>query len=124
MKIVYLDTYPLGDIPLEPITSLGDYTGYDHTRPEQVIERSRQTDILIVNKVNLPRQVIEALPGLRLICVSATGMNNVDTEFAASKGIPVRNVAGYSTSSVTEAVLGMVFTLLRNIPYYDRYVKD
>jgi glycerate dehydrogenase len=79
---------------------------------------------VIVNKVKIFRPEIDALPRLKLICVSATGVNNVDTEYAASRGIAVKNVAGYSTQSVAEATLGMALALLRNLVYYDRYVKE
>jgi len=124
MKIVFLDTYPMGEVSLTEIETLGEYTAYNNTLPQQVIERATDADIVIVNKVKLMRSEIDALPNLKLICVSATGVNNVDTEYAASKGIPVKNVAGYSTESVTEATFGMALALLRNVVYYDRYVKD
>lgn len=124
MKIVFLDTYPMGEVSLSPIETLGDYTAYDNTLPQQVVERAADADIVIVNKVKLMQSEIDALPNLKLICVSATGVNNVDTKYAASKGIPVKNVAGYSTESVTEATFGMALALLRNVVYYDRYVKD
>ena len=124
MKIVFLDTYPMGEVSLAPITQLGEYTGYDDTLPEQIAERARDADVVIVNKVKLMRAQIDTLPGLKLICVSATGVNNVDTDYATAKGIPVKNVAGYSTQSVAEATFGMALALLRNIVYYDRYVKD
>lgn len=124
MKIVYLDTYPLGEVSLSPLETLGEFIAYDDTLPDQVVERAADADIVIVNKVKLMRAEIDALPHLKLICVSATGVNNVDTEYASAKGIPVKNVAGYSTESVTEATFGLVLSLLRNIVYYDRYVKD
>ena len=124
MKIVFLDTYPMGEVSLAPIEALGDYTAYDNTLPSQVVERCAHADVVIVNKVKLMRPEIDALPHLKLICVSATGINNVDTEYAKEKGIPVKNVAGYSTESVTEATFGMTLALLRNVVYYDRYVKD
>ena len=124
MKIVYLDSYPLEGVSLAPIARLGDFTEYDDTPQGQAVERARGADIVIVNKVKLMRPEVDALPGLKLICVSATGVNNVDVEYAASQGIPVKNVAGYSTHSVTEATFALALSLLRNIVYYDRYVKD
>jgi glycerate dehydrogenase len=124
MKIVYLDTYPLQGVGLDPIARLGELTGYDDTPQELAVERARDADVVIVNKVRLTRRQIDALPRLKLICVSATGVDNVDVEYAASRGIPVKNVAGYSTESVAEATFGLVLALLRNIVYYDRYVKD
>jgi len=124
MKIVYLDDYPMEGVDLSPISRLGEYTGYRNTEPGKVIERAREADIVIVNKVKLMREQIDALPHLKLICVSATGVNNVDTDYAGEKGIPVKNVAGYSTESVAEATFGLALALLRNVVYYDRYVQD
>lgn len=124
MKIVFLDTYSMGDSDLAPISRLGVFTGYETTRPEEVVERCAEADVVIVNKVKLMRPEIDALPNLKLICVSATGVNNVDTGYAESKGIPVKNVAGYSTESVTEATFALALALLRNVVYYDRYVRD
>lgn len=124
MKIVYLDTYPLGEVSLDPIARLGDFTAYHTTTPDQVIERVQDAEVVIVNKVKLMKAAIDRLPKLKLICVSATGVNNVDTEYAESKGIPVKNVPAYSTESVAEATFGLVLALLRNVVYYDRYVKE
>lgn len=124
MKIVYLDNYPLGDVSLAPIEKLGDYTAYFNTKPEEVIARAADADVVIVNKVKLMKPEIDGLPKLKLICVSATGVNNVDVDYATSKGIPVKNVPAYSTESVAEATFGFALALLRNVVYYDRYVKD
>ncbi|MDR0955046.1 MAG: D-2-hydroxyacid dehydrogenase [Rikenellaceae bacterium] len=124
MKIVYLDAYPLGEASLAPIERWGELIRYEDSSPEQVVERAREAEVVIVNKVKIFRPEIDALPRLRLICVSATGVNNVDTEYAAARGIAVKNVAGYSTQSVAEATLGMALALLRNLVYYDRYVKE
>jgi glycerate dehydrogenase len=124
MKIVYLDAYPLGEASLAPIERWGELIRYEDSSPEQVVERARETDVVIVNKVKIFRPEIDALPRLKLICVSATGVNNVDVGYAAARGIAVKNVAGYSTQSVAEATLGMALALLRNLVYYDRYVKE
>lgn len=123
-KIVFLDEYSLGGNNLSAITSLGDYTGYDRTTPEQVLERSAGADVIISNKVYISGEIMDQLPNLKLIAVAATGMNNVDLEAAAERGIEVRNVSGYSTYSVAEATLGAALSLLRNSVYYDRYFKS
>ncbi len=70
------------------------------------------------------RETLAALPGLRLICIAATGMNNIDLDAAAELDIAVRNAAGYSTHSVAETTLGAAIALRRHIVYYDRYVKS
>lgn len=123
-KIVFLDEYSMGGNDLTAITSLGDYTGYDRTYPEQVVERCAGADVVISNKVYMSRYTMAQLPVLKLIAVAATGMNNVDLEAAAELGIEVRNVSGYSTYSVAETTLGAALALLRNSLYYNRYFKE
>ena len=123
-KIVFLDEYSLGNSNLSAIKSLGEYIGYDRTLPEQVVERCQGATVVITNKVYISRQIMAQLPELKLIAISATGMNNVDLEAAAEAGIEVKNVSGYSTYSVAEATLGAALSLLRNSVYYDRYFKS
>ena len=103
---------------------LGRYTGYSTTAPDEVADRCRDAEIVITNKVVMRRETLAALPGLRLICIAATGMNNIDLDAAAELDIAVRNAAGYSTHSVAEATLGAAIALRRHIVYYDRYVKS
>lgn len=123
-KIVFLDEYSLNDANLSGIRALGDYTGYEFTAPEQIVERAADADILIVNKVRLTAEILNRLPKLRLICEAATGVDNIDVQAAAALGIPVRNAKGYSTRSVAEATLGGAIALLREIVYYDAFVKS
>ncbi len=123
-KIVFLDEYSLGGSDLSVIRSLGDYTGYEYTRPEEVVTRCHNAEIVITNKVVLGRNELQQLPHLRLICVAATGTNNIDLEAASELGITVRNAAGYSTHSVAETTLGMALALVRQIGYYDNFVKS
>lgn len=124
MKIVFLDEYTLGGADLSAIRSLGDYTGYTKTTPEEVVERAKDAEVVIVNKVVVGEREMNALPNLRLICVAATGVNNIDLVAAKEHGILVRNAVGYSTHTVAEATLGSVLALLRQTNYYDRYVKS
>ena len=124
MKIVFLDEYTLGGAHLDAICSLGDYTGYTKTSPEEVVERAKDAEVVIVNKVVIGEREMSALPNLRLICVAATGVNNIDLVAASERGILVRNAVGYSTHTVAEATLGSVLALLRQTNYYDRYVKS
>jgi glycerate dehydrogenase len=103
---------------------LGNLTVYQTTLPAQRIDRIKGKEIVITNKVIINREVLVACPSVKLICIAATGMNNVDLEFAAESGIQVRNVAGYSTESVVQHTFSMLFYLMGNLTYYDRYVKD
>ncbi len=124
MKIVFLDEYSVGGTDLSAIKALGDYTGYDITHRNEILERSKGAEIIIANKTILDADTIAALPDLRLICVAATGMNNVDLEAAAAHGVEVRNAVGYSTYSVAETTIGSAIALLREVVYYDEYFKS
>ncbi len=85
-KIVFLDRYSLGGADLTAIEALGDYTGYETTRRDQVIDRCREAEIVITNKVPFDRETMQALPQLRMICVAGTGMNHIDLEAATEQG--------------------------------------
>lgn len=124
MKIVFLDEYSIGGADISAIKALGDYTGYDITHRNQILERSKGAEIIIANKTILDANTIAALPDLKLICVAATGMNNVDLEAAAAHGVEVRNAVGYSTYSVAETTIGSAIALLREVVYYDEYFKS
>lgn len=124
MKIVFLDEYSLGDMDLTPIKELGEYVGYDRTSKEQVLERCKGAEVVICNKTVLRAETLRALPDLRFIAIAATGMNNVDLDTAAELGIGVKNVAGYSTSSVAEATLTFALSLMKNTIYFDNYFKS
>lgn len=123
-NIVFLDAYSLGKADLSAIRALGNYTEYEYTRRDQIIERCREAEVAITNKVVFDRATLEQLPRLRLICVAATGMNHIDLEAAAERGIAVKNAVGYSTHSVTETTIGAAIALMRQVIYYDRYVKQ
>ena len=99
-KIVLLDEYSLAGRDLSAVKALGDYTGYDMTAPDEVAARCADAEIVVTNKVRLDAATIAQLPHLRLICVAATGVNNIDLDAAAEHGVEVRNAAGYSTHSV------------------------
>ena len=105
-NIVFLDEYSLGGADLSAIRALGSYTSYETTRPEEIVDRCREADIVITNKVPFDRTTLGQLPRLRLICVAATGVNHIDLEAAAAHGIAVKNAVGYSTHAVTETTIG------------------
>ena len=123
-KIVFLDEYSIAGRSLEKITSQGEYIAYENTAKEQVVERLKGVDIAITNKVLIDGDAMRQLPDLKLICVAATGMNNVDLETAKELGIEVKNAVGYSTTSVAETTLASALALARNIVYFDEYFHD
>lgn len=124
MKIAFLDAATMGNVSFEPIARLGEFVAFGSSTPEEALERVRDVDVIIVNKVLVTKKLIDAAPCLKLICVSATGVNNVDVEYAALKDIPVRNVAGYSTDSVAQSTFMHILTLVGGAPYFDRSVKS
>lgn len=125
MKIVFLDVLFGSNVSLDPISSLGEFVGYRSSTPEEALERVPGADVLIVNKVKVTEKLIEAAgSSLKLICEAATGVNNIDLEAAARRGIPVRNVAGYSTESVVQITFCLIFSLICNPERFDREVKD
>jgi glycerate dehydrogenase len=125
MHIVFLDTKTVGEtVNLEELNELGDVTFYSMTSPEQTADRIKKADIVITNKVVLDGPLIRSATQLKLICIAATGMNNVDLEAAENLGIPVMNVSGYAARSVAQATFAMILHLLQGIPYYDHFVKS
>ena len=124
MNIVFLDAATLGDISFETFCQYGTLTCYENSTPEEALERVRDCDILIINKIQVNAQLIDAAPHLKLICEAATGVNNIDLGYAESKGIPVRNAVGYSTDSVVQATFMHILSLAGHAPYYDDCVKS
>ena len=123
MKIAFLDAATMGDVSFEPFERLGDFTRYENSTPEEARQRVKELDVLLINKVMVDKQLIDSAPNLKLICIAATGVNNIDVEYAASKGIPVRNAVGYSTDSVVQATYMHVLSLVGGAPYFDDSVK-
>ena len=122
MNIVVLDGYAAnpGDLSWDGLSALGSLTVYDRTRPEDVISRNGDAEIVVTNKVVLSRAVISACPNLRFICESATGYNNIDITAAREHGIPVSNVPAYSTSSVAQMVFAFLLEIAQRIvPHSD-----
>lgn len=125
MKIVFLDMKTVGDVPnLNDLKEFGDVTFYKTTSPDQTTERIEEADIVITNKVVLERQLIEGAENLKLICVAATGMNNIDREAAKKVGISVKNVGGYSSNSVAQTTFAMILHLVQKVSQYDEFVKS
>ena len=125
MKIVFLDAKSVGeDIDLSKYNALGEFITYDFSTQEQIPMRVFDADVLITNKCLINEQSIGNASNLKLVCVTATGTNNLDKEYLAKRGIAWRNVAGYSTESVAQHTFAMLFYLLEKLSYYDAYVKD
>lgn len=124
MKMVFLDAATMGDVSFAPLERLGSLLCYDSSTPQEALERVSDCDVLIVNKVRVTPELIDAAHDLKLICETATGVNNIDIEYAAKKGIPVRNVAGYSTPTVAQATFMHILSLVGSSSYFDDAVKS
>ena len=125
MKIVFLDAKTIGeDIDLSEFEQLGEVVKYGFSTPEEARERTRDADVIVLNKVEINEHSIGEAKNLKLVCVTATGINNLDKEYLQKRGIAWRNVAGYSTESVAQHTFAMLFYLLEKLPYYDDYVKS
>lgn len=125
MKIAFLDDATVGsDISLDPIRKYGDLILYGTTSADKVDERIAGCEVVITNKVEIRKKNIDKADKLKLICVAATGVNQVDVEYAASKGIPTKNVAGYSTESVSQVTMMHILNLVGHGMYFDSVVKS
>lgn len=124
-KIVVLDGIYAnpGDLSWEPLNKYGEVTVYNQTPSDLVIKRAKNAEILIINKIKLGRSQFEALPNLKLVIISATGMDNVDLDAAEKSGIPVKNVSGYSTRSVAQHVFSLILTLYNHVILHSYSVK-
>lgn len=125
MKIVFLDAKTIGeDIDLSGYDKLGEVVKYDFSTPEEARERTRDADVIILNKVVIDENSIGDEEHLKLVCVTATGTNNLDKVYLENRGIAWRNVAGYSTETVAQHTFALLFYLLEHLNYYDDYVKS
>ena len=125
MKIVFLDRKTIGeDIDLSGFERFGEVVIYDYSTPDQVLERVEDADIIVLNKVPVNESTISSAKNLKLVCVTATGTNNLDKDYLASRGIEWRNVAGYSTEAVAQHTLALALHLYEHLSYYDDYVKS
>ncbi|WP_434637163.1 D-2-hydroxyacid dehydrogenase [Sulfurimonas sp. NW7] len=122
--IVLLDTLTFGDTDLSCFDKLGSVTAYKTTLPQETLKRITDAEVIVTNKVVITKEHMQHAKNLKLICVAATGMNNVDLEAAKEFGIAVKNVAGYSTDSVIQHTFSMLFYLIGHSRYYDEVVKS
>lgn len=124
MKIVFLDAATMGDVDFGPVRALGDLVLYESSSREEALERVAGAEVLIINKIRVDAELMDAAPSLKLICEAATGVNNIDVAEAERRGIPVRNVAGYSTDSVVQTTFMLMLALVGKAAYFDGFVKS
>lgn len=125
MKIVFLDAKTIGDdIDMSKFDALGDVVKYNFSTQEEALERTKDADVVIINKVEINEKSIGNAEHLKLVCVTATGTNNLDKEYLEKRGIEWRNVAGYSTETVAQHTFALLFYLMEKLSYYDEYVKS
>jgi len=124
MKIVLLDAITFGDTDLSAFNELGEVVIYEKTAPNETLERIEGATVVVTNKVVITKEMMEKTPTLKLICIAATGMNNVDLEAATMWSVDVKNVAGYSTDSVIQHTFSMLLYLMGHARYYDEVVQD
>ncbi|WP_417255247.1 D-2-hydroxyacid dehydrogenase [Celeribacter sp.] len=119
MKIIFLDRATFAEsVSLRRPVIAHDWIDYGYTAPDQVVDRLLGADIAVVNKVKLSREVLLALPDLKMIAVTATGTDNVDLETCRARGVVVRNVAGYAQDTVAEHTFALILALRRALPGY------
>lgn len=125
MKIVFLDRKTVGDdINLAKFQEFGELVEYNFSTDDEIPVRVADADIIITNKCNMNEETLAGAKTLKLICVTATGTNNLDKEYLEKRKIAWRNVAGYSTETVAQHTFALLFYLYENLAYYDAYVKD
>lgn len=125
MKIVVLDAASLGvDVDLSPILNLGEATVYEINSPETLVSCIGDAEVIVSNKAKLTAQVLEQLPNVKLICVTATGFDTVDTKYCRAHGIGVCNVPGYSTDSVAQLTVALALNLATHIKEYREFVHS
>ncbi|MCG8328950.1 MAG: D-2-hydroxyacid dehydrogenase [Chitinophagales bacterium] len=125
-NIIALDSATLnpGDLSWQAIEQIGAFKDYPKSSPDELVNRAKEADILLVNKVLIGEAVLNQLPRLKCICVTATGYNNVDLEAARSRAIPVCNAVGYSTDSVAQHVFAMLFAMTNKVMAHHQSIQD
>lgn len=125
MKLTFLDAQTIGaDIDLSVFEKFGEFVVYKSTAPDEIVERAADSDVIIVNKLKLGRQNLPDCKNVKLICLTATGFDNIDTEYCREAGIAVCNVVGYSTQNVAQLTLAMALSLACHLNEYNRSVYD
>ncbi|MBQ6998602.1 MAG: hydroxyacid dehydrogenase [Clostridia bacterium] len=125
MKIVVLDAQTLGaDLSLKPLEELGECTIYKSSAPDEVANRIADCEVVVLNKIKLNATNLYAAKNLKLICVAATGYDNIDVAYCKENGIAVCNVVGYSSHSVAQVTVATVLSLFTHIREYNGFVTS
>ena len=126
MKIVMLDGYTTnpGDLSWDFLNSYGEFTVYDRTPKDKIIERCKNADIIITNKTPITKYEIDNLPRLKFIALQSTGYNIVDYVYLKEKGIPVSNIPSYSTDAVAQLVIAFILEMSMNVGLHSQSVKS
>ena len=124
MRIVFLDAATMGDASMAEIAALGEFTCYPSSTAEEARARAADADVVLLNKVIVDKAFLDACPKVRLVCEAGTGINNIDTDLCAERGVIVRNVAGYSTDSVAQIAWMHILNLAGLAFHYNAYARD
>ena len=125
MKITVLDSATLGDdLDLSPLNEVGETEVYKNTAPDEVAARIADSDVVVINKIKLNESNLAEAKSLKLICIAATGYDNIDVAYCKTKGIAVCNVVGYSTHSVVQITVATVLSLACHLPEHSETVKS
>ncbi len=125
MKITVLDSATLGeDLDLSPLNEVGETEVYKNTAPDEVAARIADSEVVVINKIKLNESNLSAAKNLRLICIAATGYDNIDVAYCKKAGIAVCNVIGYSTHSVAQITVATVLSLACHLPEHSETVKS
>lgn len=125
MKVVFLDRNTIGfDIDVSIFKDFGELEEHSSCSREECKKYIKEADVVIFNKTVMDKDMLENAPNVKLLCVTATGYDNIDIEYCKSRGIAVCNVKGYSTPAVVQHTFAMALYVLEKISYYDGYVKS
>ncbi len=126
MKIVNLDGYSTnpGDLSWEQFNKYGDFVVYERTKPEQIIERAKDADCLIINKSQITREILNELPKLKYVGLQSTGYNAIDCKAAKEKGIIVSNIPSYSTNEVAQLVFALILEITNKVALHSQAVHN
>ena len=119
MNITVFDRASIGtDLEYNALSAYGSVTVYDASTPDEVKARLAGCEVALINKVKLTAEVLEHADALKLICIFATGYDNIDVAYCRERGIAVCNVVGYSTESVAQLTVAMALQLCSHLPTY------
>ena len=125
MKITVLDSATLGeDLDLSPLNEVGEVEVYKNTAPHEVADRIKDSEVVVINKIKLNESNLPSAKNLKVICIAATGFDNIDVAYCKKAGIAVCNVVGYSTHSVAQITVATVLSLACHLPEHSETVKS